>query len=380
MAQQTSAVKSPFKEPEHFRKTNTHKWFCALCTPPVDVSQIRVMTEERAIIHESSVLHQNNLQFWHEWSWEYSLTLRPPPASLDRADPRWFECHDYEKRTRYDQLKYIIPFWLRNVEAAARGEDLRFEDLYEELDIIEDTPLEKRAPPPNPYAEEEAQSNAAVDPDGWQEVDTNAEPPRSIWVHPYEDNQYLNEHPEVREKLAQRKGGRNPSPGASSSPTGSPLLSGSEKHRGFFGKLKDKAIGTKEEREAERQRKFELEEQRRQQNMEMEQRRMYQSQQAAAYAYPQQQYAQQGPYYEQQQMYAQPTSARRHGMGGTALPLLGGMVGGLLLADVLDGGFGNSGFGGGFGGGGFGGGGFGGGGFGGGDFGGGGFGGGGGFF
>jgi hypothetical protein len=31
-------------------------------------------------------------------------------------------------------------------------------------------------------------------------VDTKANPPRSIWVHPLEDEQYLREHPEAREK------------------------------------------------------------------------------------------------------------------------------------------------------------------------------------
>lgn len=32
-------------------------------------------------------------------------------------------------------------------------------------------------------------------------VDTKANPPRSIWTHPYEDEQYLHEHPDVREKM-----------------------------------------------------------------------------------------------------------------------------------------------------------------------------------
>ena len=33
------------------------------------------------------------------------------------------------------------------------------------------------------------------------QVDTNVNPPRSIWVHPYEDAQYLHEHPDVRRML-----------------------------------------------------------------------------------------------------------------------------------------------------------------------------------
>lgn len=105
-------------------------------------------------------------------------------------------------------------------------------------------------------------------------MDSNANPPRAIWKHPYEDEQFLNEHPEIRDRLAKhsdapseapppysarrhsfsgtsasgssRAGGRAP---VVSQP-GTPATDSSNAHkRGFFGKLKDKAIGTKEERE-----------------------------------------------------------------------------------------------------------------------------------
>lgn len=101
-------------------------------------------------------------------------------------------------------------------------------------------------------------------------MDTKAEPPRAIWTHPYEDEQYLREHPEVREKVSsqkqQSKDSSNTKPArrhsfngqdsASMVPDG-PLVmpDGSKKgkeKRGFLGRLKDKAIGTKEEREAYR--------------------------------------------------------------------------------------------------------------------------------
>lgn len=122
------------------------------------------------------------------------------------------------------------------------------------------------------------------------QVDTKANPPRAIWVHPYEDEQFLREHPEVAEKIRTRDSQSTPtdspppySPrrhsysGSSSTPSspvnekrnaasqvtspvvggasasgsgsGSGATSSSQSHRGFFGKLKDKAIGTKEERE-----------------------------------------------------------------------------------------------------------------------------------
>ncbi|KAI0800867.1 hypothetical protein C8Q74DRAFT_1364538 [Fomes fomentarius] len=125
-------------------------------------------------------------------------------------------------------------------------------------------------------------------PDGWVRefdptlkhpfwVDTTAQPPRSIWVHPYEDEQFLREHPDVRDRLAQDGPSGAPPPysprrhsyggSPSDSHLGVPHRSDAlrtshsqpgtpnpgQPHRGFFGKLKDKAIGTKEEREARRQ-------------------------------------------------------------------------------------------------------------------------------
>ena len=98
-------------------------------------------------------------------------------------------------------------------------------------------------------------------------MDTKADPPRAIWTHPYEDEQYLREHPEVREKVgnltqqqdsSRTKPARRHSFGGHDStsmvPDERPISPDSSKKgkekRGFFGKLKDKAIGTKEEREA----------------------------------------------------------------------------------------------------------------------------------
>ena len=100
-------------------------------------------------------------------------------------------------------------------------------------------------------------------------MDTKAEPPRAIWTHPYEDEQYLREHPEVREKVSaqkqQSKDSNNTKPtrrhsfnghDSTSMADGLPMMpDGSKKgkeKRGFLGRLKDKAIGTKEEREAYR--------------------------------------------------------------------------------------------------------------------------------
>ncbi|KAK7059102.1 hypothetical protein VNI00_001727 [Paramarasmius palmivorus] len=191
-------------------------------------------------------------------------------------------------------------------------------------------------------------------PDGWIKqahesghpyyVDTRANPPRSIWVHPYEDEQYLSEHPEAREKMRHTSVRDSPpsftdrrhSYNDHASARGPPNQP--QKKRGFFGKLKDKAIGTKEEREAEKQRIAMLQAQRRQQML--AQRASYGP--GTRYQYAQPQYG--APYGPSPYGYgAQPgmgmAGQRRGGMGGggMALPLLGGMAGGLLLGNALDG-------------------------------------------
>ncbi|TFY57187.1 hypothetical protein EVJ58_g7181 [Rhodofomes roseus] len=233
-------------------------------------------------------------------------------------------------------------------------------------------------------------------PDGWiQEfdptskhpfwVDTRAKPPRPIWVHPYEDEQFLREHPHIRDKIARgglarqnseappayspRRHSYSGSRGQGSSsnlappvtdtrPTSQPstpgekgMSGGRRHHQGFFDKLKNK---------------------------------MHQSRPSygggyggggyggGGYGYgrPSSQQAY-GPSYQQYQpSYAAPAGAPSSSSFRRYAPLVGGMGAGFLLGEMLDGPglFGGPGFGGGFGGGGFGGGGFGGGGFGGGGF------------
>ena len=103
-------------------------------------------------------------------------------------------------------------------------------------------------------------------------VDTKATPPRSIWVHPLEDEQYLREHPEAHEKqtpAADHKTSQysapptppvltpSPSVGSSSDRAGYASPSGPKKKQGFLGKLKEKVVGTEEEREQEKRHKAE---------------------------------------------------------------------------------------------------------------------------
>lgn len=214
-------------------------------------------------------------------------------------------------------------------------------------------------------------------------------------MHPYEDEQFLSENPDIKAKVGKLQGAPlvDPPPyekrrhsfsgGEAAAPlhteaksSGSAALPpmgehNEERKRGMFGKLKDKAIGTKEEREAHKRQK--AEERAREEEMLREARRRNLEERAAymqqhggyppyggstSYGYP----GYSGGYAPSR--YGPPAGdpyaynrgglgGRRGGFGGgMALPLLGGLAGGLLLGDMLDGGFGGGGFDGGFGGGG----------------------------
>ncbi|KIK93996.1 hypothetical protein PAXRUDRAFT_828434 [Paxillus rubicundulus Ve08.2h10] len=195
-------------------------------------------------------------------------------------------------------------------------------------------------------------------------VDTKAIPPRTIWTHPHEDGQFLDEHPEVKAKVDSLSGSNLTEPppydpgswggGESSSSdfhdhhhttssdsdhTGD---SSTDKKRGLFGRLKDKAIGTKEEREEHKRTKAEeaarMEEQ-------MRQERMRNLEERAAYMQLHGGYAPYHPSYggysrhSPVNIYTPPGGAPRSRVGGGSGLLLGGLAGGLLLGDMLSGGF-----------------------------------------
>jgi hypothetical protein len=95
-------------------------------------------------------------------------------------------------------------------------------------------------------------------------VDTKATPPRSIWVHPFEDEQYLREHPDAGEKADHKPSQSYSAPAtppvaSSSDRAGYAAPGGKPEKRGILTKLGLKK--TKEEREMEKRHK---EEQRRQ--------------------------------------------------------------------------------------------------------------------
>lgn len=216
-------------------------------------------------------------------------------------------------------------------------------------------------------------------------VDTKSNPPRAIWVHPYEDEQFLAAHPEVKAKEDTSTTPDFDAPpsydvateGRSSASAEKDKV-GSSNHpdqpdagpsslavhkRGVFSRLKDKAIGTKEEREehkrvkteqaeqaeerARRARIRELEERKERHRIRAEQaareeelarqRRMRELEEREAYMRAYGGYAPYHPSYGARPGYG-PGSTSGLGGDNTAALLLGGLAGGLLLGDIFGGG------------------------------------------
>ncbi|KAL8835898.1 MAG: hypothetical protein Q9170_003125 [Blastenia crenularia] len=254
--------------------------------------------------------------------------------------------------------------------------------------------------------------------------DTTREPPRSIWHHPYDDEEYLNtltpqerqriqnslqvpSHDDIAAESSDEDRDDHPPPNrAPANPTITPSTSQQQKDSGassFGRKLKDKLTGTTHEQREEQRRQRAIAEQemyerhRQLRHAMVEAMRTGQPQpvgkdrngkdvyieppptahgpRSGGYGYSP--YSQ-GVYGNPNARFIRPANpyGRPYGRGyggGYGLPLAGGLAGGFLLGSALGGDYGGDDYGGGdYGGGGFGGGDFGGGGFGGGDGGGGG--------
>ncbi|KAF8758943.1 Rhamnogalacturonan lyase B, N-terminal [Rhizoctonia solani] len=211
-------------------------------------------------------------------------------------------------------------------------------------------------PPPYDFTDDDRHSmedESRPLPKGW--VDTKTNPPRSIWVHPFEDEQFQREHPELfkQSRPPPSRPGENAVAGPSNTEGGTP------EKKGFIQKMKDKAAEHAAKKEEERK-----------------QREQLQREAVQRYVMRRQQLLQQGQQQQQQHTYGQGSlygppntygygrypppgvayGGRRRG-GNMALPLMGGLAGGMLLGSMLDGdgyygdGFGDGDFGGDMGGG-----------------------------
>ncbi|TFL06796.1 hypothetical protein BDV98DRAFT_589026 [Pterulicium gracile] len=272
--------KVAFKDAHHFTCINPHqprsnqRWYCILCVGDAATSAHHYMTKPQAIAHEkTSHEHTQNLS-------NLTATVQINCSAKPTSEP-------FRTLIRADQERVL----------AATGTVNQPTTYLQHLASYHHTPL---------YATPmRSGTDDRLLPYGWTQqhdpnsdhvfyVDTKATPPRSIWVHPYDDPQFLAEHPDVEEKVhsdtkaappdeelpayekqasfSAHQQEKAPEVKAAASfaslPNEGESSTGKEKKRGMFSKMKDAALGgTKEEREAAKKRDQEWAESRRQQRM-----------------------------------------------------------------------------------------------------------------
>lgn len=113
-----------------FDRSGQDGWFCNVCTlshagcqPP--------MSTDAAVEHErDSVEHARNVSDVEMWN------PRPDDAWVMPEDDTPLTFDELKLRTQQlhvDQVRDMVPFWMKGVEAAERGEVLRLEDFLEKL-------------------------------------------------------------------------------------------------------------------------------------------------------------------------------------------------------------------------------------------------------
>jgi hypothetical protein len=159
---------------------NLRKWFCNICTPPNN-GHVRYMSTHAAQHHERhSAEHAKRarntaeLEMW--WNppaqdaaaWTVPI-VEEPPLTTEEMKTR-------ESRMRVDQVQDMIPFWIRGVEAAAKGEVLRLEHFLETLQEASDAWLNSTSDPPwvHPDSEQGWGKEWGKLDDGWNDAWVNS--------------------------------------------------------------------------------------------------------------------------------------------------------------------------------------------------------------
>ncbi|KAK0208153.1 hypothetical protein DFS33DRAFT_1301642 [Desarmillaria ectypa] len=119
-----------FDNPEHFTRGKHSDWYCNVCTPH---PRPKYMSVKAALAHEKNARHNQSVVNAESWwgppivdSWDFEL---PKQEEMTNDEAR-----DLEHRYFVDHVGEYIPYWIRGVEAAERGEVLKLEDYLDSLD------------------------------------------------------------------------------------------------------------------------------------------------------------------------------------------------------------------------------------------------------
>ncbi|KAJ8594852.1 hypothetical protein M405DRAFT_929950 [Rhizopogon salebrosus TDB-379] len=125
-------TRSIFAKPHHFtRDASRRGWTCNICVPR-RTNQFYFPNIKGALKHEQTssehAQHAAEAGWWKPQD-DRSWDLSDPPSPLTCEGLRTWEMH-----THVDHVYDLVPFWMRGVDAAERGEVLRLEEFLQKME------------------------------------------------------------------------------------------------------------------------------------------------------------------------------------------------------------------------------------------------------
>lgn len=131
MAPPSSSKKLNFDKKQHFTPDVSRRgWTCNICIPR-RTNQFHFTTMQAAVRHEKTspehAQHISELEWWQPRDDDGWGALEQPPLTSDGL-------RTWEMQTHVDHVFDLVPFWIRGVDAAERGEVLRMEEFLQMME------------------------------------------------------------------------------------------------------------------------------------------------------------------------------------------------------------------------------------------------------
>ncbi|KAG2350207.1 hypothetical protein BDR05DRAFT_4789 [Suillus weaverae] len=131
MAPPSSSKKLNFDKKQHFTPDVSRRgWTCNICIPR-RTNQFHFTSMQAAVRHEKTspehAQHISELEWWQPRDDDGWGALEQPPLTSDGL-------RTWEMQTHVDHVFDLVPFWIRGVDAAERGEVLRMEEFLQMME------------------------------------------------------------------------------------------------------------------------------------------------------------------------------------------------------------------------------------------------------
>ncbi|KAG0696030.1 hypothetical protein DFH29DRAFT_1004918 [Suillus ampliporus] len=131
MAPPSSSKKLKFNKPQYFTPDLSHRgWTCNVCIPR-RTNQFYFTTMQAALRHENTfpehAQHVSESEWWKPQDDGGWGAPEPPPLTSEGL-------RTWEMQTHVDHVFDLVPFWIRAVDAAERGEVLRLEEFLQKME------------------------------------------------------------------------------------------------------------------------------------------------------------------------------------------------------------------------------------------------------